>query len=148
VEAADIYRVFFHGPAYQVLERSWLNEHRTVGQFAKVLPNDHHPHDRPLAMAPRLIELCFQTAALREVAGRGRIGLPLHVDQVRLWRTPDMADGPLYAVVTPDSRPDSFDAEVVDQAGNSYVHLRGYEMVAHPDAVDVEPLRVLHSVGA
>jgi acyl transferase domain-containing protein len=148
VEAADIYRVFFHGPAYQVLERSWLDEQRTVGQFAKVLPNDHHPHDRPLAMAPRLIELCFQTAALREVAGRGRIGLPLHVDQVRLWRTPDMADGPLYAVVTPDSRPDSFDAEVVDQAGNSYVHLRGYEMVAHPDAVDVEPLRVLHSVGA
>src|SRR5208283_5057983 len=26
VEAADIYRVFFHGPAYQVLERAWLGE--------------------------------------------------------------------------------------------------------------------------
>src|ERR1019366_2461056 len=72
VEAADIYRVFFHGPAYQVLARAWLNEqpdeHRPVGQFSKGLPNHHHPSESPLVMAPRLIELCFQAAALREVA--------------------------------------------------------------------------------
>jgi hypothetical protein len=97
-------------------------------------------------MAPRLIELCFQAAALREVAGQGRIGLPLHVDQVCLWRSPDLADGPLYAVVAPARDGDSLDAEVVDQAGNSYLRLRGYKMVAHPDAVDVEPLRALRPV--
>ena len=62
VEAADIYRVFFHGPAYQVLERAWLNDHRTVGQFSGTLPINHYPPDQPLAMAPRLIELCFQAA--------------------------------------------------------------------------------------
>jgi len=151
VEAADIYRVFFHGPAYQVLERAWLNEspdeRRTVGQFSNRLPVNHYPPESPLAMAPRLIELCFQAAALREVAGQGRIGLPLHVGQVCLWRAPDLAEGPLYAVITPD-HDDSFDAEVVDTAGNRYVQLRGYKMVAHPDAVDVEPLRALHLVGA
>ena len=146
VEAADIYRVFFHGPAYQVLERAWLDDDRTVGQFYKGLPNSHYPPDRPTAMAPRLIELCFQAAALREVAGQGRIGLPLHVDQVCLWRSPDLADGPLYAVVAPARDGDSLDAEVVDQAGNSYLRLRGYKMVAHPDAVDVEPLRALRPV--
>jgi len=148
VEAADIYRVFFHGPAYQVLERAWLNEHRTVGQFSGRLPINHYPPDRPLAMAPRLIELCFQTAALRGVAGQGRIGLPLHIGQVCLWRAPDLAEGPLYAVVAPATDEDSFDAEVVDQAGNSYVQLRGYKMVAHPDAVDAEPLTALQAVGA
>jgi NAD(P)-dependent dehydrogenase (short-subunit alcohol dehydrogenase family) len=152
VEAADIYRVFFHGPAYQVLERAWLNEqpdeHRTVGQFSKGLPNHHHPSESPLVMAPRLIELCFQAAALREVAVQGRIGLPLHVEQVCLWRAPELAEGPLYAVITPDSSEGSFDAEVVDTAGNRYVQLRGYKMVAHPDAVDVEPLRALHAVVA
>ena len=145
VESADIYRVFFHGPAYQVLERAWLEEHRTVGQFAKRLPSHHHPSGKPLAMAPRLIELCFQAAALREVAGQGRIGLPLHIDQVSIWRAPEAADGPLCAVVTPDPNDDSFHAEVVDTAGNRYVQLRGYRMVAHPDAVDVEPLRAMHA---
>ena len=96
-------------------------------------------------MAPRLIELCFQTAALGEVAGQGRIGLPLHVDQVSLCRAPDLAQGPLYAVVAPAAGDDSFDAEVVDKAGNRYVQLRGYKMVAHPDAVDVEPLKGLQA---
>jgi malonyl CoA-acyl carrier protein transacylase/3-oxoacyl-(acyl-carrier-protein) synthase/NAD(P)-dependent dehydrogenase (short-subunit alcohol dehydrogenase family)/acyl carrier protein len=145
VEAANIYRVFFHGPAYQVLERAWLNDHQAVGQFFKGLPNGHYPPENPLAMAPRLIELCFQTAALREVAGQGRIGLPLHVGQVRLWRAPHLADGPLYAVVTPDAEEGSFAADVVDTKGNRYLQLRGYKMVAHPDAVDVEPLSVLHA---
>ena len=147
VEAAAIYRVFFHGPAYRVLERAWLTHERTVGQFSRELPDDRYPPDGPLAMAPRLIELCFQAAALREVAVQGRIGLPLHVDQVCLWRTPDVAEGPLYAVVTPCAIEDGFDAEVVDTAGNRYLRLRGYKMVAHPDAVDVEPLRALEPAG-
>ncbi len=141
VEAPDIYKVFFHGPAYQVLERAWLHRDRTVGRFFASLPGHHFPPERPLAMAPRLIELCFQAAALREVAGRGRIGLPLHVGEVRLWRSPDLAEGPLDAVVTPAADGGGFDAEVVDAAGSRYLHLRGYTMVAHPDAVDVEPLR-------
>ena len=156
VEAADIYRVFFHGPAYQVLERAWLNEKpneqpgegRTVGRFSKDLPNHHYPPESPLVMAPRLIELCFQAAALREVAGQGRIGLPLSVRRVSLGRAQDLAEGPLHAVITPDPKEDSFDAEVVDTVGNCYIQLRGYKMVAHPDAVDAEPLRALHAVGA
>ena len=148
VEAADIYRVFFHGPAYQVLERAWLNHHRTVGEFSQSLPSAHHPPESPTVMAPRLIELCFQAAALREVAGNGRIGLPLHVGQVRLCGAPDRAEGPLYAVVTHSPNEDSFDAEVVDKAGNRYVQLQGYKVVAHPDAVDAEPLKALQAVMA
>jgi acyl transferase domain-containing protein len=141
VEAADIYKVFFHGPAYQVLERAWLHRDRTVCRFFASLPGHHFPPERPLAMAPRLIELCFQAAALREVADRGRIGLPLHVGEVRLWRSPDLAEGPLDVVVAPAADGGGFDAEVVDAAGSRYLHLRGYTMVQHPDAVDVEPLR-------
>jgi len=147
VESADIYRVFFHGPAYQVLERAWLGEQQTVGQFYKGLPHNHQPPESPLAMAPRLIELCFQSAALRGVAGEGRIGLPWHVGQVCLWRAPELAEGPLQAVVTPNPEEESFNVEVMDTAGNRYVHLRGYKMVAHPDAVDVELLRAaVHAV--
>ena len=38
IEAADIYRVYFHGPAYQVVERAWRDGDRMVGQMAAGLP--------------------------------------------------------------------------------------------------------------
>jgi hypothetical protein len=143
VEATDIYRVFFHGPAYQVLERAWLDEDHTVGQFFQGLPDNHYPPDLLLAASPRLIELCFQAGALRAVAEQGRIGLPLHVDQVRLWRSPELAAGPIYATVTPSAREDSFDIEVLDAGGNRYLQLSGYQMVVHPDPVDATPFQAL-----
>ncbi|HTQ58065.1 MAG TPA: SDR family NAD(P)-dependent oxidoreductase [Bryobacteraceae bacterium] len=146
VEAAEIYRVFFHGPAYQVLERAWLEENRTVGQFYTRLPGHHHPADRPLAMSPRLIELCFQAAALREVTGQGRIGLPRHVGEVRVWPAPDPDGRKLYAIVLPDPGNESCAVQVVDAEGHRYVDLSAYQMVAHPDAVDVTPLTCLASV--
>ncbi|HLY16395.1 MAG TPA: SDR family oxidoreductase [Bryobacteraceae bacterium] len=143
VESSDIYRVFFHGPAYQVLERAWIDGHRTVGQFYTGLPANHYPPEKPLAISPRAIELCFQAAALQEVAAQGRIGLPLQVARVTAWRSPELSDGPLYAVITPDPRADAYDAELVDAAGNRYLELRGYRMVPHPDAVDATPLQAL-----
>jgi hypothetical protein len=49
-------------------------------------------------------------------------------------------------VVTPDGHGNGFDAVVMDTAGKQYLRLRGYKMVAHPDAVDVEPLRAALAV--
>ncbi|HXB71422.1 MAG TPA: SDR family NAD(P)-dependent oxidoreductase, partial [Candidatus Acidoferrales bacterium] len=152
VVAADIYHVYFHGPAYQVVERAWMDEHRIVGQNAGNLPANHHPAERSTQMAPRLIELCFQTAGLWEISGQGRMGLPQHIDSVRVWRAPDNSDRPdqtdgrLYAVVTPNAEPGSFDAEVVDARGNRYVQLRGYRTVGQPGTVDAGPLRALQAV--
>ena len=142
-EAADIYRVYFHGPAYQVLERAWLDENRVVGQMARNLPANHQPSELPTVMAPRLIELCEQTAGLWEIVEQGRMGLPLHIDQVTLWRAPDGVEGPLYAVVTPHPDSGTFDAEVVDGAGNCYVQVSGYRTVALPGGVDPELLRAI-----
>ena len=146
MEAVDIYRVYFHGPAYQVVEQAWRDEDRIIGQMAEGLPSNHHPSERPTLMAPRLIELCFQTAGLWEMSVQGRMGLPLHVHQVCLWRSPDLAEGRrLYAVVTPDPDHGSFDAEVVDATGNQYVHLSGYRTVALPNGVNAEALKALQA---
>ena len=62
IEAADIYRLYFHGPAYQVVEKAWWDGKQVIGLFAQGLPPNHHPSELPTVMAPRLIELCFQTA--------------------------------------------------------------------------------------
>ena len=87
IEAADIYRLYFHGPAYQVVERAWWDGKRIVGLMAKGLPNNHHPSVLPTLMAPRLIELCFQTAGVWEMGIEGRMGLPQHIDRVSLLIT-------------------------------------------------------------
>ena len=99
-------------------------------------------------MAPRLIELCFQTAGLWEMSVQDRFGLPLAVRQVSLLRAPELAEGPLYAVVTPHPDQKAFDAEVVDTKGNCYVQLSGYRTAAMPNSLDAEPLKALHAVMA
>ena len=145
IEAADIYRLYFHGPAYQVVERAWLDGHRIVGLMAKGLPANHLPSELLTLMAPRLIELCFQTAGLWEMGAQGRMGLPQHVDCVSssLLVIPESADTRLYALVTPDPDRGTFDAEVLDTKGNRYLQLSGYRTVTVPSVVDAERLKPL-----
>ena len=150
IEAADIYRLYFHGPAYQVLERAWWDGHRIIGLLTKKLPENHLPSELPAIMTPRLIELCFQTAGIWELSSQGRMGLPLHVDRVSssLLAAPESLDTRLYAVVTPDAGRGGFDAEVVDSKGTRYLQVSGYRTVAVPSAVDAEPLKVLQAAMA
>ncbi|MGA9860509.1 MAG: SDR family oxidoreductase [Terriglobales bacterium] len=146
IEAADIHRLYFHGPAYQVMERAWWGGSRIVGLMAKGLRNNHHPSGLPTLMAPRLIELCFQTAGIWEMGVEGRMGLPQHIDRVSLLvRDPEDAEGQLYAVVTPNPFDGSFDAEVVNAKGTRYLQLSGYRTVAVPSAVDAGRLEALRA---
>ena len=146
VGAAQIYRIYFHGPAYQVLERAWWDGRRMIGEMADGLPGNHQPSNLPTLMAPRLIELCFQTAGIWEIGTSSRMGLPLHVNQVSWLRAPQSADGRLYALVTPNADHGTFDAEVVDEAGNCYVRVGGYRTVTIPSGIDADSLKPLQSV--
>ena len=146
VNAAQIYRIYFHGPAYQVLDSAWRDGQRIIGQMSGDLPGDHNPLQGPTLVGPRLIELCFQTAGLLEISDHNRMGLPLYVHHLSWSRPPELSVGPLFAVVTPDMAGEKFDAEVVDTQGNRYVQLTGYRTVTLPDNVDAEPLRALQNV--
>ena len=145
VEAADIYQIYFHGPAYQVLEKAWWDGKRIVGLLAKGLPPNHYPSELPTIMAPRLIESCFQTAGVWELGVQGRMGLPQHVQTVSLLRPADPAEGRLYSVVTPSVDEKSFIAEVLDEKGNCYLTLNGYQTVVLPNFVDTKRLRSLQA---
>jgi hypothetical protein len=149
MEAPDIYRTYFHGPAYQVLERAWRDGNRVVGLMAKDLPPNHQPQEKPILASPRLIELCFQTAGLWEMSVEGRMGLPQHIDQVDFLpassqTNPTSSSEPrFYAVVTPNGGDGIFSAEVIDSQGRIYVYLRGYRTAALPNSVESEPLKAL-----
>jgi acyl transferase domain-containing protein/NAD(P)-dependent dehydrogenase (short-subunit alcohol dehydrogenase family)/acyl carrier protein len=136
MERAGIYRIFFHGPAYQVVERAWREGNRVVGLMNVALPANHSPAERPLSVSPRLIELCFQTAGLWEITAEGRMGLPRHIERITFFQP--RAQGRTYALVTADQG--RFNAEVVDAAGQRYLSMSGYTTAALHNRVDAGPL--------
>ncbi len=126
-----IYARYFHGPAYQVLEKVALAGNTAVGLLAANLPPNNHPAHAQLLMAPRLIELAFQTAGMWEMQRKGVMALPLAIDAVTAYRQEEEADGQrLYAVVTAVDDGAAFDAQVVDENGRLFVAMRGYRTVA------------------
>jgi acyl transferase domain-containing protein/NAD(P)-dependent dehydrogenase (short-subunit alcohol dehydrogenase family) len=147
IDAAEIYRLYFHGPAYQVIEKAWWDGHQIIGRMAQDLPDNHHPSELPTIMTPRLIELCFQTAGVWEMGIQGRMGLPRQIESVSssLPGGSRKIDRLLYAIVTPDEHRGTFDADVIDSRGNRVVSLRGYRTVAIPNAVESEPMKALRA---
>jgi hypothetical protein len=133
IDAATIYRVYFHSPAYQVLERVGVEAERAVGLMATPLPPNTDPANAASLMAPRLIELCFQTAGIWEMKNRGRMALPLGIESVTTYRQPeDAKKRRLYALVEAVEDGAKFNARVVDDKGAVYVEMTGYRTVALP----------------
>jgi hypothetical protein len=133
--ADAIYDVYFHGPAFRVLERAWRSEQGPVGLLASDLPADHVPADGPEVASPRLIELVFQTAGIWEIGRHGRFGLPQHVDRVVIHPA-GQPRGRVEAVV--DANDGVFDGRVVDEDGSVLVQVHGYRTVELPGALDPE----------
>jgi hypothetical protein len=131
-----IYSVYFHGPAYQVLAAVWRDGDATVGEFASELPANHVADAGPLLSAPRLIELCFQTAGVAELAAAGSLGLPRRIRRVQVARAATESAA-RWAVVT-TGEADGVDAVVTDGEGHVLVRLAGYETIALPGAAPAE----------
>jgi hypothetical protein len=131
----DIYRVYFHGPAYQVVDKAWRYDGGAVGRLAEDLPAGHLPAGDPVATEPRLAELCFQTAGLWEIGQTGQLALPAQAALIRVSGRP--AGGPLFAVVHP-AGDGSFDCRVVNSAGDVLVRVDGYRTIPLPGALTAD----------
>ena len=143
----SVYGIYFHGPAYQVLDRAWRDNGHVVGSLADGLPADHEPAGRPTELTPRLIELCFQTAGVWELGTAGRMALPTHVDRVVQFAA-GRKPGRLWAVVSQSER--GVDAEVVDEGGRVRVRLEGYRTIELPGAIEpaaLAPIQVAMGEG-
>ena len=142
-----IYRVYFHGPAFQVLGGVQSDGVRVVGRFSQDLP-PMTDQERETLVAPLLIELCLQTAGVWEIGKTGVLALPTAIEHVRVHGLP--ANGAqLYAEIEPrQGTADElvFDARVLDGEGVVYLELEGYRTARLPAPVpqaDVAPLQAL-----
>jgi NAD(P)-dependent dehydrogenase (short-subunit alcohol dehydrogenase family) len=136
IRTEDVYRVYFHGPAYQVLDRASVEGETAIGLLAAELPPNTDPADAASVMAPRLIELCFQTAGVWDIKTTGTMALPLGLQSVTAFKQPTEANGNrLYSLVTALDGGAAFHALVVDENGLVYVDLKGYRTVDLPGSV-------------
>jgi hypothetical protein len=124
----QVYRLYFHGPAYRVVGSAWRQGDGVAARFADDLPNQA---DAPTVTGPRLVELCFQTAGLWEAGRQRKLALPGHVDAVRLGAEPAESAG-LLATARPDGR-GGFDCVVRDDDGAVVLRVDGYRTVRLPD---------------
>ena len=144
--ADDIYKLYFHGPSFQVLECAQRSGEQVLGKLtANLLPiTDGGKGGKN---TPLLVELCFQTAGLFEAGINGVMGLPSSIESLTVYREAS-GKGDLYAVVSPSEENGmlSFNAKVVDEQGNTYLELKNYRTSALPYSVEPElvaPLKVL-----
>jgi hypothetical protein len=143
----DIYRVFFHGPAYQVVDKAWHRGPDAVASLARQLPPGHTPGTVRTATEPRLAEACFQTAGLWEIGHDGHMALPAHADRVSMPHRP-APGAELFAVAHP-ADDGSFDCQVVDGDGEVVLRVNGYRTVNLDSPVPAglqEPIRDAMSV--
>jgi len=124
----DIYHVFFHGPAYQVVDEAWHRGPDAVARLARHLPAGHAPETGHTTTEPRLAEACFQTAGLWEIGHDGHLALPAHVDLVSIPHRP-VPGAELFAIAHP-ADDGSFDCQVLDGGGDVVLRVNGYRTVS------------------
>ncbi len=141
VKKEDIYKLFFHGPAFQVLDGVQRSGDGVLGKLNKSLPSiTGEPHD--LLSTPTLVELCFQTAGIWEISRTGSLALPRSVRSLTLYRR-DVDGAAVYAEVKPLKATDgslSFNARVVDAEGRLYLELKDYRTTPLPFSAQKELL--------
>ena len=101
VKAKDIYNLYFHGPAFQVLEAVQRSGETVLGKLNKRTPAIT-AEGQELVSTPVLVELCMQTAGIWEAGSTGSLALPRSIGELRLFPiTPNGVS--IYASV--DSQP-------------------------------------------
>jgi hypothetical protein len=134
----EVYRLYFHGPAYRVVGKAWRHGDGAATWMAANLPAITAG---PTVVGPRLIELCLQTAGLWEIGVNGRFALPASLDRLRLLAKPVEA-GDLFCLAR--SACAGIDCTVVDGCGRVVMALTGYRTAALPQLLPddlVRPIR-------
>ncbi len=149
VKKEDIYRLYFHGPAFQVLEGVERTNGTVVGKLQTGLPS-FTANKQNLVSLPLLVELCLQTAGVYEIGATGALSLPQSIGSLTLHQLA-MGVEDLFAEVYPKRDTDGrvyFDARVVDGKGTVYLEMHRYQTSSMPYAADknlVKPLEILIS---
>jgi NAD(P)-dependent dehydrogenase (short-subunit alcohol dehydrogenase family)/acyl carrier protein/3-hydroxymyristoyl/3-hydroxydecanoyl-(acyl carrier protein) dehydratase len=136
LSAEDVYRLYFHGPAFRVLQAVQRSGEGLLARMNPTLPPLTETVN--LLTNPLLLELCLQTAGLWQAGATGALALPSAIGRLLFYASPKN-DVPVYAEVYPRYNVQgqlSFDARVLDESGQVYLEVRDYRTAELPDAID------------
>ena len=143
VERPDVYSVYFHGPAYQVLDRAWREDDEIVGLLAGELPDDHDPMDSPMTLVA-----AADRAVLPDGRGVGaRHDWPDGVADPRRPRdaVPQTASARGVCGRSSFRVTGGVDAQIVDDGGRVWLRLEGYRTSQVPGDLPAEALAPIRS---
>ena len=147
VQAAESYKLYFHGPAFQVLEGVQRSGEVVLGKLQRNLPAITS-QGHALLSTPILLELCLQTAGVWEAGLTGTLALPSSIGELRIHRQKTNGVA-IFAEVTPGRSADGnlmFDARVVDAKGRVYLEIDNYRTSPLPYSAEdelIQPFKTL-----
>ena len=143
VPARDVYRPFFHGPAFQVI--AWAQRAHN-GMLSELADHAETGFVPPVA---RLVEFGLQTAGLLELASSGRMMIPSSIASVVAGEMNDLSHFPVRAAARFAGA--ACDIDVTDANGTVLIAIRGYRTSPLPfprDAAAAIRLKTLLNQGA
>ena len=143
VERQNIYRAFFHGPSFQVLEKVCIGDGGQVTGW--MAPGTERPAlSRPgeLSSLPMFTELAFQAAGVVEMQNTARMGLPSRVGRLRLHHLPE-APRRVAARVVPQNGGGLYQVQVLTEEGEVLLEMDGYRTSALPQELPPDLRRAL-----
>ncbi len=148
VASEEIYRLYFHGPSFQVLEGVQRDGGKVLGKIRESLPSIT---EQPVSLVtmPMLIEAILQTAGVWEAGATGTLALPRSIGELVLHHSAPKQGQALFAEVIPSPLEDgsvTFQARLVDENGTVYLEVKDYRTVPLPYSVDgalIKPMKML-----
>jgi malonyl CoA-acyl carrier protein transacylase len=139
----EIYKVYFHGPAYQVVDEAWKNKDYFIAEMEDDLPENHQPSKMKTESMPRLIEHCFQAAGIHLLGTEGVMGLPAGAKSVKWYQSWD-GKSKVFAVIEKDEA--GYHAMIVDKKGERILEVEAYTTAEFPMSVSDELLEPFKKV--
>jgi len=132
----EIYKLYFHGPAFQVLEGVQKDKDGLLGKLSTSLP-PFTSQPVWLGTNPILIELCLQTAGIYEIGKTGALSLPQSIHKVRFYRR-ETNGVPIFAQIQAVQTEDGlqFNSRVIDEKGRIYLELLEYRTSTLPSQIE------------
>jgi len=128
VTQRDVYALFFHGPAFQVVASAAVRSGLMQCRFASGLPPSHRHRPSDSEIAPRLLEFALQSAGLLELTDSGRMMIPHSIGRVDRFSSVDVDySGELVSVARFGSpERSSIDVDILDERGRLMMRVGQY----------------------
>ena len=146
LRSEDIYKLYFHSPAFQVLEGVTKSGNVLIGKMRSNLPSPMASPDASFLTNPLIGEFCLQTAGVYIAGAQGMLGLPSSIEHLIVYRRATNG-ATIFSEVTPVEEPGGSvfcNIRAIDAEGKLYLEIKGFRSVFLPYTVEpglLEPFK-------